>query len=411
MSPAPRRPAGASIYHTRGRRRFRLVFLLAGICAVTVLAAAGAFALGGGGDEVDVAAAPGASASATPSADRSAKPSPRPSPTSPSPSSAEAVSPDTVIEIGWVGDTTPGSKYGNPPDNGRALFAHVRDELSAPDLMIANLEGTYCDDGPSKCDGSDSSLCFAFRAPPSFAKALPWAGIDLVSLANNHSHDYLESGLEQTKEALDKNGVEYAGLPGQITYVDVKGVTVAVLAFSPYSWNQSLLDIAAAKELVREADREADVVIVLIHAGAEGSDKMHTPTGTEYAFGENRGDSRGFAHGVVDAGADLVLGAGPHVIRGIERYEDRLIAYSLGNFGGWGNFGISGNLNLSGLLTVKIDGSGRIRGGRWLSLRLAEPGVPVVDSSHTAAHVARQLSDADFAKSYRISSDGTITPP
>ena len=408
MSPAPRRPAGASVYHTTGRRRFRLVFLAAGVLAATVLVVAGAWALGGGGgpDGTQVAAGDDPSKSAA-----SAKPSAEPSATPSATASATTASPSTVIEVGWVGDTTPGSKYGNPPDSGRALFAQVRDELSAPDLMIANLEGTYSNPGPSKCDGSDSSLCFAFQAPPSYAKALPWAGIDFVSLANNHSHDYLSGGLEQTKAALKRNGIKYAGMPGQITYVDVRGVKVAVVAFSPYSWNQSILDVAAAKELVREADENADLVVVLMHVGAEGQDKYRTPTGNEYAFGENRGNPRAFAHGVVDAGADLVFGSGPHVIRGIERYKDRLIAYSLGNFAGWDNFGLSGNLGLSGLLTVKIDGGGRVRGGRWLSLRLADPGYPVVDSSHTSARFADRLSAQDFAKTWPMDGSGRITAP
>jgi hypothetical protein len=277
--------------------------------------------------------------------------------------------------------------------------------------MIANLEGTYSLPGPSKCDGSDSSLCFAFQAPPLYGRALRWSGIDFVSLANNHSHDYLANGLEQTKATLQKNGIEYAGLPGQITSVDVRGVKVAVLAFSPYSWNQSLLDIPAAQELVRKADRRSDLVVVLFHAGAEGQDKYHTPTGTEYAFGENRGDPRGFAHGVVDAGADLVLGSGPHVVRGIERYKRRMIAYSLGNFAGWDNFGLSGNLGLSGLLTAEIDSKGRIRGGRWLSLRLAEPGYPVVDPSHASARFVDRLSAEDFPKTYPMDGTGTITVP
>ena len=136
-----------------------------------------------------------------------------------------------------------------------------------------------------------------------------------------------------------------------------------MIGFSPYPWNANINDIPAAKELVKRASAEADVVVVVMHVGAEGSDKTHTPHGTEYAFGENRGDPRAFAHAVVDSGADLVVGSGPHVIRGIERYRTRLIAYSLGNFAGWGNFGISGTLALSGLLTVKIDNGGHITGG------------------------------------------------
>ena len=87
---------------------------------------------------------------------------------------------------GWVGDTTPGSKYGLPPDEGRALFSHVRAHVRAPDLMMANLEGTYSTAGPS------------------------WAGIDLVSVANNHAFDYFQRGLDQTTAALRRNGVAYA---------------------------------------------------------------------------------------------------------------------------------------------------------------------------------------------------------
>lgn len=395
-----RRPPHTRVYRSAGfyRRRRLSAIGVAMAAVVVVIAGTAAFALRGGDDGPAAAVvAAGPSAEATPAAapSRSGTPAASPSPT-------------TVIEIGWVGDTTPGSKYGNPPDAGRALFAQVRDELRAPDLMIANLEGTYSNGGASKCDGSDSGLCFAFQAPTSFAQALPWAGIDLVSLANNHAFDYFDSGLEQTTRALEKNGIHYTGLPDQITVVDVEGLRVAALAFSPYSWNAPLNDIPAAEALVRRAAEEADVVVVLMHAGAEGSDRIHTPNGTEFAYGENRGDSRAFAHAVVDAGADLVLGSGPHVIRGIERYHNRLIAYSLGNFAGWDNFGISGNLGLSGLLTAKVGADGRFRGGRWLSLRLAEPGVPVVDPGHTSARLADDLSDADFSKTWRMDGEGYI---
>ena len=189
-----------------------------------------------------------------------------------------------------------------------------------------------------------AGTCFAFQAPPSYAEALAWSGIDLVNVANNHSNDYLTRGFQQTQQALKKVGVAYAGLPNKVTIVDVRGVRVAVMGFSPYPWSAPLNDIPVAAKLVRRAAAEADVVIVLMHAGAEGADKIHTPYGPEYAFGEDRGSVRAFAHAMVDAGADLVLGSGPHVIRGIERYDNHLIAYSLGDFAGWHNFGVGGNL-------------------------------------------------------------------
>jgi hypothetical protein len=184
---------------------------------------------------------------------------------------------------------------------------------------------------------------------------------------------------------------------------------VAVLAFSPYPWNNNINDIPAASKLVSKAAEQADVVVVLMHGGAEGADLVHTPNGAEFAYGENRGDLRAFSHACVDAGADLVLGSGPHVIRGIERYKHRLIAYSLGNFGGWGNFGTGGNLSLSGLLTVKIDTSGQIHGGRWLSIYINEPGVPSVDGNNTAANLVRQVSASDFSSTYTLDAKGSFT--
>jgi hypothetical protein len=408
----PRRPRGVSVYRSdsydrqqrrrRQRRRRRAIIV---VVAVLVLAAvaAGAYAYVQHGDDgAPSSVADGSSgtptAAATPAATASSTPSPSPTPTAP-----------TVIQIGWAGDTTPGSMYGDPPDNGRALFAHVRGKMKAPDLMMLNLEGTYSTGGASKCSGSESSVCFAFQAPPSFASALPWAGVGLVNMANNHTNDYFGGGIEQTQAALRKNDVAYTGMPAQITTVNVKGVKVATLGFSPYPWNANINDIPAAKALVKKAAAKADVVVVLMHVGAEGSDKTHTPHGSESAFGENRGDPRAFAHAVVDSGADLVLGSGPHVIRGIERYRTRLIAYSLGNFGGWGNFGTGGTLSLSGLLTVDIDSGGHIHGGRWLSLWLGEPGVPTVDSSDASAHLVKELSQEDFSNTFKMSSSGEIS--
>ena len=395
---------------SRATRRRRLLWrrlIAVGALLVLVLAVAGvAWAVlgdGGGGDAAGGGVQAGGNGSAAgdgAGAAAAASPSPTPS------ASATAAAEPAVIEIGWVGDVTPGSKYGLPPDSGRALFAPTKKALSRPDLMIANLEGTYSSPGPSKCDGADSGLCCAFQAPPSYVKALTWSGIDMVSVANNHSYDYLQGGFDETIETLDGAGIEYTGRPNQVTVVDVDGVKVAAVAFSPYTWNPSVNDIPAAEKLVAKAARKADVVVVLMHAGAEGADLIHTPNGPEYAFGENRGDSRAFAHAVVDAGADLVLGSGPHVIRGIERYNDRLIAYSLGNFGGWGNFGTGGNLSLSGLLTVKVDAKGRIHGGRWLSLYISGQGAPSVDSGDTAAHLVEDLSSADFPKTYELDSNG-----
>jgi hypothetical protein len=318
-------------------------------------------------------------------------------------SSAEPTEP--AVTIGWVGDTTPGSRYGLPPKQGRALFAKLRAQLRVPDIMVGNLEGTFGSGGKSK-DSSGTS--FSFQAPPSYAAALAWAGFDLVNTANNHAHDFLEAGMASTHRALKAVGVAYTGLPGQISVVESQGVRVAFIGVSPYRWSQSLADVSGTAALVRRALKKADVVIVLMHAGAEGSGQTHTPKGSEHAYGEFRGTPRAFAHAMIDAGASAVLGSGPHVVRGIERYKGRLVAYSLGNFAGWGNFGTSGTLGLSGLLTIRIDRTGEVLGGKWLSLRLAGSGVPAVDPKRSSGTLVRKLSRQDFTDPWPMAADGSL---
>ena len=122
-------------------------------------------------------------------------------------------------------------------------------------------------------------------------------------------------------------------------------------------------DDSRVRALIRSADRRADIVVAFIHAGAEGSGAVHVPAGREHAFGEDRGDSRRFARVAVGAGADLVLGSGPHVLRGMQVRRGRLVAYSLGNLSGWHNFNTSGNSAYSALLRVRLGARRRGAGG------------------------------------------------
>jgi hypothetical protein len=332
---------------------------------------------GGGGGEIAQAAARSA-----PAAVAAGEPAPEPEGRS--------------VTIGWVGDTMLGRGGALPPDEGRGLLTEVGRITVDPAVMIGNLEGTLSVGGASKCGGAGGGNCHAFQVPPSHAGALHAAGFDVMSLANNHALDFGEDGRAQTIAALDERKIDHTGLPGQITVVERDGVKVAVLGFAPYPWAAPLTDLDAAGALVREAAQQADVVVVTMHAGAEGSGATRTPPGPESAFGENRGDPRAFARAVIDAGADLVLGAGPHVLRGMERYRDRLIAYSLGNFAGFHNFATSGSLGLSGVLRVGLNEDGTLRSGRFSSLLLDGAGAPRPDPSHAAARMVSELSAADF---------------
>jgi poly-gamma-glutamate capsule biosynthesis protein CapA/YwtB (metallophosphatase superfamily) len=262
--------------------------------------------------------------------------------------------------------------------------------------MIGNLEGTFSVGGASKCGGGDSSTCFSFQAPPGYARTLDWAGFDAMNLANNHAYDFGPSGQRQTVAALRRHGIAYTGLPGRIAVVERRGVKVAIVGFAPYRWAPSLLDLPGARRLVKRAGRRADVVVVAFHGGAEGAGSLHVPRGTETYLGENRGNLRAFARTVIGAGADLVVGSGPHVPRGIELFAKRPVFYSTGNFVGYRNFGLGGATSLSAIVSVTTDGLGRPQRGRWSSVRLVGPGQPVPDAAKASGRLVARLSRQDF---------------
>jgi hypothetical protein len=304
--------------------------------------------------------------------------------------------PGGPVSLVWGGDVTLGSYRGRPPHHGRPLLARVVRVLRRADLAVVNLEGTFGPASASKCAVGTSPTCFPFKAPARNAQTLRWAGIDIVNTANNHAYDYGPEGWVATRTALIRAGVEATGAVSEVHVIERNGTRVAFAGFSTYPWTASMSDLASVKALIADADRQAEVVVVLMHAGAEGADRTHVPLGREEAFGEDRGDSRAFAHTAIDAGADVVLGSGPHVLRGMQLYKGRLIAYSLGNLAGWHNFGVRGALGLSGLLEVELAPDGRLTRGRLISLRLGRAGVPRRDPADAARRLVRRLSRADF---------------
>ncbi len=299
------------------------------------------------------------------------------------------------ITLEWVGDIALSTAQGLPPGGLTGAVAPVEGMLRDADITVGNLEGTLSRGGASKCGAAGAGTCFAFQAPTYIASQLHTAGFDLVNQANNHAMDYGASGREQTLAALRRAHVLYTGLPGEITYAAVHGRRIAFLGFAPYTYDGNLLDVAGARTLIRQAARRAALVVVIIHAGAEGADQTHTPYGPQYYLGEDRGDARAFAHAAIDAGASIVLGSGPHVIRGIERYHRRLIAYSLGNFVGYHTLGVGGVLSESGILRVTLNGTGEVSAGRWISIALPD-GLPLRDRSNASAHLLAALSKQDF---------------
>src|ERR1700744_1938357 len=299
------------------------------------------------------------------------------------------------ITFAAVGDTMLGNTPELPSDPGSYLN-HVKGQLTG-DVVFGNLEGTLTNvsDSP-KCGGAPSGDCYAFRTPPSYARYLADDGFTVMNNANNHSYDFGQEGLDQTIAALHKAGIAQDGLPGEITVVKAGGEKVAFLGFAPYSTTASLLDLPAARALIRRATKRAQIVVVAIHAGAEGTDAQHVTGKEDHYLGEDRGNPERFAKMAVRAGADLVLGSGPHVPRAMEIYRGRLIAYSLGNFSGFHNFATEGVLGSSAVLHVTLAPGGAFRSGRIASVRLVEAGRPVPDPSGEGAQIVAQLSGEDL---------------
>jgi poly-gamma-glutamate capsule biosynthesis protein CapA/YwtB (metallophosphatase superfamily) len=331
------------------------------------------------------------------------------------PPAASARPAASSVTVSATGDIMMSNAPGRmPPADGDGFFAPVREAL-ASDLVMGNLEQPLTQDtGTSKCGSPPGPNCYSFRSPPSYAKHLKDAGFQLMNLANNHTRDFGVAGARNTRAALDDAGIEYTGNAGEITVVEIRGIKVAVVGFSTYAGANNLNDLDASRAVVKEAEEQADVVVVQVHMGAEGTSEQHVTPGTETFHGENRGDPIKFSHAVVDAGADLVVGHGPHVLRGMEFYQGRLIAYSLGNFAGGGHaLKNEGVLRYGGVLRVTLTADGDFAGGQFRSTMMNGNGLPVPDQSQERGRkLIAELTADDFAESgATIGGDGSITPP
>jgi poly-gamma-glutamate capsule biosynthesis protein CapA/YwtB (metallophosphatase superfamily) len=208
--------------------------------------------------------------------------------------------------------------------------------------------------------------------------------------------DFFEAGFDDTMQAIEDAGMKAVGRKGQILYTEANGIKAAFIGFSYLDYHNSMHDLPAGTALVKEAAENADIVVISVHAGAEGTDAIHTRNETEYFYSENRGNSVQFARTMIDAGADLVLGHGPHVPRAVELYQDKLIAYSLGNFLGYRTLSTVGSLGTSMILQIQMDQQGNFQAGRIIPVALDDSGVPYLDNYFQSVSLVRALTQSDF---------------
>ena len=323
--------------------------------------------------------------------------------------------PSTIrISIAAVGDMMIGTDYPLnhlPDDDGVSFLQDVTPVISAADIAFGNLEGVLIDGGTPGKKCSNPSACYLFRSPTRYADHYRNAGFDVLSLANNHARDFDEDGRSSSMNAIASRGMHHSGREGDFASVAVGDLTVAFLAYAVTKNSNMMLDYELAFDTVAEYATTHDVVVVSFHGGAEGAEVTHVPFADEEYYGEPRGDVVWFARGAVDAGADLVIGHGPHVVRGLERYKERLIAYSLGNFATYYGISVAGIKGVAPILTAILDGNGEFVEGQITSTVQRRPAGPSIDEKQRALNLMRGLSIDDFGNpGLRFETDGRLLP-
>ncbi|MGC8765752.1 MAG: CapA family protein [Brevinematia bacterium] len=321
------------------------------------------------------------------------------------------------IIINAVGDTMTGSYFPEkrlPPDDGESSFRFINLYLTNnnPDILLANLEGVITLlKKPVKAIIPRRS--YAFSLPTNTARILREAGFNVITYANNHARDFGDAGLLDTERYLLKEGILFTGRKGEFLSLEKNGIKVGIIAFSWHSWANNYKDLESSLKLIRKVKISNDVVILSVHGGSEGEKAMYIPDGEEYLFNENRGNLYRFCRLAVDNGADLVIGHGPHVIRGIESYNGKLIAYSLGNFL-TPVMSTKGNKKYAFILSVTLDKKGNFLEGYVVPTRQYSGnnfnGIPYYDEEKTSIKILQKLSRENFKNNpLRIDDNGKIS--
>jgi len=308
----------------------------------------------------------------------------------------------SVITVAAVGDIMMGTDYPSsklPKKDGRLLFEEAKRILRKADIVFGNLEGPlYEGDSPAK--QARDKEAYVFRTPPRYVKNLVDAGFNVVSLANNHTGDFGEKGMSSTKRVLDAAGIKYSSKAGEVAEFEINGLKLGLAALSFGSPPRSIVYPEQALEEIDLLSKKYDLLILSVHGGKEGGTALRTENEFEYFLGEPRGNLVQFAHEAIERGADLILVHGPHVPRALEIYQNRLIAYSLGNFCTYRGMSLDEEKGYAPLLWVELGRNGEFVGGRILSFIQFPPGGPKRDEGERAWALIKKLSQEDFPETH-----------
>ena len=320
---------------------------------------------------------------------------------------------DSILTLAFVGDIMPGTTYPTvrlPEDDGANLFKDAKTLFLNADIAAGNMEGALVDSGETT--KQKGAMSYSFRIPTRYGKLLSDAGLDFMSMANNHAFDFGLPGVESTEATLTACGIAFAGLKGrqETAIVERGGVRYGFCAFGHNSYTVRHQEQDEAARIIRQLKEKVDILIVSFHGGAEGVKHRHLPKGKEMFLEEDRGSLRDFAHLCIDNGADVVYGHGPHVARAMELYKGHLIAYSLGNFCTPYGMNISGISGYAPLLEMQINKKdGTFRSGKIHSFVQQSGKGPRADAQNKVAQEIRALTLDDIDNpGISISQDGEI---
>ncbi|MFT5641493.1 MAG: poly-gamma-glutamate capsule biosynthesis protein CapA/YwtB (metallophosphatase superfamily) [Cyclobacteriaceae bacterium] len=322
--------------------------------------------------------------------------------------------PDT-FSLMAVGDIMNGTNYPNksylPLNQGSSLWNSSCDLLKSADLTFGNVEGTILNGEGQLKNCNNPKTCYLFRMPVYMTKNFSDCGFDLMSTANNHANDFGEEGRSATAQALDSFNIAYAGSTTKhFTILKKNHLRIGLVAFVPNKGTLTFYDENYAQSLIQELDTLVDIVIVSIHGGAEGAKNQHVTNAPEFYFGENRGNIYDFSRKMIDSGADIILGHGPHVPRAIDIYKDRLIVYSLGNFLTYSRFNLKNENALAPILHANLNAEGIFLSGKIYSFRQSYTLGPLFDDRNRAALKIKGLTEEDFPESQiYIDEEGIIS--
>ena len=332
--------------------------------------------------------------------------------------SVETSQKPTSVRVMMMGDIMMGSQcpWDNrymTADDSKSIFDSVKPIIAQGDFIVGNLEGVLLDRTPQSQKMKNTFSAVNFMMPQRYAQYLADAGFTAMAITNNHANDFHGMGVDSTIATLKRVKMPYSGVKKEAGYtiIEKDGLKYALCAFSTSPGAYHLDDLASADSVVRAADKVADIVVVSFHGGCEGLGARNVPKKREiFNNGLSRGDVFKFARMCVDAGGDVIFGHSPHVVRAMEIYKDRIIAYSLGNFCTPKGMNNAIPFGYAPLLDVTVNEKGEFLSGKIHSFVQRQGKGPVLDPKHGAAVDIDRLSKIDFPDTRpNITPTGEIT--